>query len=198
MKNRRQRADVRLFELGKGYLPEHAGDRGQPREVHEAGLVWAGPKPPANARFDAGRLPRLQGAIADLFEHAGYPEPTWEAASGLDALFHPKKSLAAMLPNTAGALQAVAWVGELEPGLAKPLGLDGELSGEVALARISLDALLDTPRRGSRYRPLPKFPPTKVDVALAAPAATPAGVLEQSIRTAGKGLVRALELFDVY
>ena len=197
-KNRRQRTDVRLFELGKGYLPEHADERGQPREVHEAGLVWAGTRPVANARFDAGRLPRLQGAIADLLDHVGYPEPTWEAASGLDALFHPKKSLAALLPGPDGAPRAVAWVGELEPGLAKPLGLDGELAGEVALARISLDVLLDTPRRGSRYRPLPKFPPTKVDVALAAPTETLAGDLETAIRTAGKGLVRTLELFDVY
>src|SRR6185436_4273769 len=41
--NRRQRAEVRLFEIGKGYLPEHANERGEPRERHECALVWLAP-----------------------------------------------------------------------------------------------------------------------------------------------------------
>ncbi len=197
-KNRRLVEDVRLFEIGKGYLPEESGDRGQPREVHEAALVWAGPRPPAGARFDAARLQRLQGVVQDLLVALGLPEPVWEAAGELGSPFHPAKALAALLPGPDGAPRAVAWVGELEPGLARPLGLVEELAGELALARISLDLLLASPRRGSRYRPIPRFPLTKLDVALAAPEALRAGELEAAIRAAGKGLVDGLELFDLY
>lgn len=197
-KNRRLETDVRLFEVGKGYLPEPGGDRGQPREVHEVGLVWAGPRPGPGARFDEGRLPRLQGAVGELFVSLGFPAPRWEAAAGLGALFHPAKALVARLPGPDGGLREVAWVGDLEPGLARPLGLVEELTGELALARVSLDALLACPRRGSRYTPLPRFPLTKVDVALAAPEGLRAGELEDAIRLAGKGLVADLELFDLY
>ena len=35
--NRRNQADVRLFEIGKGYEPEHANERGEPGEVPRAG-----------------------------------------------------------------------------------------------------------------------------------------------------------------
>src|SRR5262249_34002312 len=54
--SRRLRGEVRLFELGKGYLPRTGLE---PRERHELGLVLAAPKE-KDARFDAGALPRVQ------------------------------------------------------------------------------------------------------------------------------------------
>ncbi|MEO2107298.1 MAG: hypothetical protein ABGZ36_16835, partial [Actinomycetota bacterium] len=52
--NRRHRDDVRLFEIGKGYRPEDAGKSGEPGEVHQVALVWAGPRPGSDERWWRG------------------------------------------------------------------------------------------------------------------------------------------------
>ncbi len=85
----------------------------------------------------------------------------------------------------------------LEPGLARALGLAGELASDAVAAELSIDVLLAAPRRAQGYRSLPKFPLVKVDVAAAAPAGVPAGTLAAALERAGKGLVDGLELFDL-
>jgi phenylalanyl-tRNA synthetase beta chain len=72
------------------------------------------------------------------------------------------------------------------------------LESDVALARLSIDALLAAAPRARRYTPLPQFPATRVDVALALPAEKTAGEVQAALERSGKGLVAALHLFDVY
>lgn len=199
-KNRRQRAEVRLFEIGKGYLPELANERGEPREVHEAGLVWAAPRPAPGARFDAGVFPRLQAVLEDLLEAAGFERPRWRRASAesLPPYAHPGRAIEAVLGARGGGELAVALLAALEPGLHKPLGLAAELESEVALAALSLDALLASEPRPARFRPIPRLPGTKVDLAFAAPEGLRAGDLMAAIERAGRGQVASLELFDLF
>lgn len=199
-KNRRQRGDVRLFEIGKGYLPEHRSERGEPREVHELGLVLASTPPAKGARFDAGAFARLQGVVEDVLRAAGYDRPSWKRAKGdaLAAWAHPGKALVAQLHDAAGKEQPIALCAELEPGLHKPLGLDAELASDVAVARVSLDALLASRPRELAFRPIPRFPATAVDLAFALPEDARAGELADAIERAGKGLVASCELFDLY
>jgi len=192
--NRRLREDVRLFEVGKGYLPEHANARGEPREVHELGLVWCGtPREPR--RFDDTREARLKGVLEDLFVALQRPAPTWRAASDAErpAWAHPGRSATGLVGDTPAALLA-----PLDPALARALELEGELASETACAVLSLDALLGVPRTPAVYRPTPAFPGAKVDVALALPAAVPAAEVREAILRAGKGQAGELELFDVY
>jgi len=198
--NLRHRERVALFEIGKGYLPEHADERGQPREVHEAGLVLAAPPPGKRARFDADALSGLKGVLADLVEHLGLGAAAWrEAAEGERAAWaHPRRSSVAELSDASGNAHAVALLAPLDPHVTRALGLTGELGADVAAARVSLDALLEVGRRVTRFRPLPRFPGVKLDVALAVPAALPAGEVEAAIRRAGKGSVEGVELFDLY
>ena len=92
----------------------------------------------------------------------------------------------------------VAVLSTLEPGIQERLGLSGELDGVVGCAQISLDELLLVPEEVASFRPLPKFPGVKVDVAFALDEATPAGEIQAAITKAGKGLVADVELFDVY
>ncbi|MFT7487382.1 MAG: phenylalanyl-tRNA synthetase beta chain, partial [Candidatus Paceibacteria bacterium] len=202
-KNRRHSSDVRLFEIGKGYHPENADERGLPGEVHELALVWTRPEPSKKARFDAGLFPQMQGVLEDLFASLGYQAPTWERPESddkLDPWFHPGHSLVGTFADgeNPGERRAPVTLGLLEPGLHKPLGLVQELTGEVVLAQVSLDELLASARPGFGYRPIPRFPGNKVDVALAMPSTVPAGDLVLAIEKAGKGMVKDLELFDVY
>jgi phenylalanyl-tRNA synthetase beta chain len=200
--NRRQRAEVRLFEIGKGYRPQPGG--AEPREVHQLGLLWiAPPTTPSmakGARFDADRLHQLQGVLEDLFRHLGLEPVTWQAlAAGTAPTWaHPGRCLTTDVAREGGGEEPLATLANLEPGLARELGLSGELESDVALAEVSLDALLAAPRRAEGYRPIPRFPGVKVDVALALPEAVTAAQGVAAIEKSGKGLVAGTELFDLY
>ena len=68
--NRRHQDEVRLFEVGKGYQPENTDERGQPGEIHEAGIVLASPRSDGGA-FSSGARVRLQGVVEDLLMALG-------------------------------------------------------------------------------------------------------------------------------
>ncbi len=195
--NRRHVAEVACFEIGKGYQPEYASTRGEPREVHELALVWASAAGKKSARFDATRLAELRGVLDDLVHALGFEPLAWSAAPRelVPSWAHPGMCLVARSGAQEDTLVTLA---PLEPGLARRLGLAGELASEVAAAELSIDVLLAAPRRPGGYRPLPKFPIVKVDVAAAANADVPAATLAAAVERAGKNLVDGLELFDVY
>jgi len=191
--NRRQRAQVRLFEIGKGYQPEHAAANGEPREVHELALVWARAKPAA-AAWNEDTLLHLQGVIEDLLAHAGLaPESMQVSGASADS------DLPAWANRgRAKVLGSLGWLAHVDPLCQRKLGLAGELAGDVVAAVLSIDAILAAPRRAIGYRPIPRFPTTKVDVALALPLALSAAEALAAIQRAGKGLVAQTSLFDVY
>jgi phenylalanyl-tRNA synthetase beta chain len=194
--NRRRFEQVKLYEIGKGYRPEHSSERGEPREVHELALAWASPALAKDARFDAGAFFQLQGVVEDLVHAAGFATVRWSPceANGAPRWAHPARCLAGRIDANDTAIT----LGALEPSIARRLGLAGELASDVACAEISIDALLSIPKRGSGYRPVPKFPGVKVDVAAAIASSAQHATVAQAIEKAGKGLVDSIELFDVY
>lgn len=200
--NRRHRDEVRLFEVGKGYQPEHTDERGQPREVHEAGLVLAGPRE-KNGAFNAGSRSRLQGVVEDLLKALGVFDAAplkWRVAGEADLVpgwANPGRTQLLMCGEGEGEA-TLCLLAELDPGRARPLGLVEELSSDVAAAAISLDVILSLPKASASYRPLPKFPGAKVDVALALPEEVSGAEAEFELERSGKGLVASMELFDVY
>jgi len=201
--NRRQREEVRLFEIGKGYEPEHANARGEPRERHECALVWMAPRPASGARFDDNALARLQGVLEDVLAVAGRPATGWRRVEGaeLPTWAHPAKTLAVEIAGSDASPDAgepAVLLAALEPGVQARLGLVGELDGEVAAARIDLTRLLAAPAVPPRFRPLSRFPGVKVDVAVAVPSERTAGEVVAALRAVGKGLVESCELFDLY
>ncbi len=193
--NRRRASDVRLFELGKAYEPERSNERGEPNERHLLAIAWAGAPPGRKAPYDVGRLIRLQSIVADLVRDRGHGRLRWRRAEQPPSWAHPNRCLSFELE---GAKAPVGVVAELEPGLAPALGLSGDLESEVALAELCLDGLLEATSEGRGYRPLPRFPGIKVDVAVAVPESAPAGDWMALIEQAGKKQVAGIELFDLY
>ncbi|MDP6980994.1 MAG: phenylalanine--tRNA ligase subunit beta [Myxococcota bacterium] len=193
--NRRQRDEVRLFEIGKGYHPEHANERGEPREVHRVALAIAAPPPGKKSAFDDHAFAKLQGVIVDLIDRLGLEPATFAPAETTPAWAHPARALEASLEGAAGSTIVLA---NLEPGMARELGLSGDLASDVAVAEVSIDHLLEAKPRGSNYRAIPRFPAVKVDVAVDLPLQTHAAELVAVIEKAGKGQVVRSELFDVY
>jgi phenylalanyl-tRNA synthetase beta chain len=193
--NRRNRSDVRLFEIGKAYEPEHANERGEPRERHLLALAWAGIPPGKKAPYDSNRLMGLQTILLDLVRSRGCGSARWTDQGPRPSWAHPGKCLFLELPGVAAPVAVVA---ELEPGLAPAIGLTGDLESEVAMAELCLDALLEASLEGAGYKPLPRFPGIKVDVAVSVPESTPAANLLALIEKAGKSQVADMELFDLY
>jgi len=193
--NRRTHDEVRLFEVGKGYLPDDANERGEPRERHLVALVWAGRPPGKRAAFDAARFHRLHGVVADLLDHLQIADVTWQSARQPQSWAHPTRTLEAVVPDVDEPLAILA---DLEPALLQKLGLSDELASDVAGAELSIDALLAARKHESRYCAIPRFPGIKVDVAVALDEAVPARAVEDAIAAAGKGMVASTELFDLY
>ncbi len=193
--NRRNRSDVRLFEIGKAYEPEHANERGEPRERHLLALAWAGIPPGKKAQYDENRLMGMQAIVLDLVHSWGCGTVRWKNEGPRPSWAHPGKCLFLEL---AGVASPIAVVAELEPGIAPAIGLSGDLESEVAMAELCLDALLEASLDGETYQPLPRFPGIKVDVAVSIPESTPAADLLALIEQAGRKQVADTELFDLY
>ncbi|MEO8184610.1 MAG: phenylalanine--tRNA ligase subunit beta [Deltaproteobacteria bacterium] len=191
--NRRHRELVRLFEVGKGYLPERPNARHEPEERHLVAVLWAAPPPPARADFRQNALSQLQGVVADVLGVLERPPLEWVAGEG-SSWAQPGRCVAARYPGG----EVVATLAQVSPDVLGRLGLKGRLQSDVALGEISIDALLAAPRQTRRYVPLPKFPGIKVDIALAVDPSVQSAQVVTVIREAAGAVCKAVELFDVY
>ena len=192
---RRGQFDVRIYEIGKGYRPEEAGDDGMPREVHQLALCHAQPKLTDNARFDEGAFFALRAALDDALAEAGVSIPRWEQSQGASPMAHPVKQLACKWSDDAAA---GGFVADLDPEVRAAIGLTGDLDSDVAIAVLDIDALLAAPEAPATYEPLPKFPSVKVDVACVTAEDLPAAEVHDAIDQAAKGAAKDIELFDVF
>ncbi len=185
---RRERDEVRLFEVGKGYRPRTGESGAEPKEVHQLALVMAG-LPGTDC------LGRLQAEVFDAIAEAERPAPEVRAATDQPGWAHPVRGLELCLP---GQEAPVAHLAAVDPGVLAALGLVGDHKSEVAAAVLSLDGLLAAEAVPRAYRALSRYPGVKVDVALRAPDDLAAADLIAAIHTAGKGSVADVELFDLY
>lgn len=191
--NRRQREVVRLFEIGKGYLPEQANAEHEPREQHLAALLWAAPPRAAGAGFRDNSLARLQATVSDVLAVLERPPVEWGSADA-PPWGMPGRGLVARYPNG----DVVATLAPVRTQALFGLGLKGRLQSEVALGEISLDAVLAQARQTRRYVPVPRYPGIKVDVAVAVERNALSGDIAAVIRSAAGGTCAGVELFDVY
>jgi phenylalanyl-tRNA synthetase beta chain len=192
--NRRHREVVRLFELGKGYLPESGNAAHEPEERHLAALLLATPRRAADAHFHANSFSELQGTVADVLGALERPAVAWEQHGEPPPWAHPVRWLSARYPSG----QTVALLASVRPDVLAQLGLKGRLESDVAIAEISIDAVLGEPRAARRYRPVPRFPGIKVDVAVAVTKAFRSGQVVEAISDAAGNQLEGIELFDIY
>lgn len=191
--NRRLRDVVRLFEVGKGYFPEHSTDTGEPEERHLLGLAWVAAPPGRGAGFQQTALSQLHGVVHDLLRSLERPRVVWESgdappwapSDGAIVGRYPDGSLVACLSPLRGEIHG-------------SLGLEGRLTSDVAVCEVSIDAICGAPREVRHFGGIPKFPGIKVDVAVAVDASVPAGDVAAAIRSAAGTHCREVELFDLY
>ena len=90
--------------------------------------------------------------------------------------------------------QEIGVLGELHPEVAENYGI----KGRVYAAEIDVDALFAIGAAKPSVSRLPKFPATSRDLAVVVKKDTPAQALIDVISTNGGGLLKDVQIFDVY
>lgn len=184
----RQENDVRIFETGKIYIPS-SGDK-LPKETNKLAAAATGRKQPElwdREEFDFFDLKAvLEKALGALHARDCV---TFRAAPGIEFL-HPGKSAEIVMDG-----EVVGYAGEIHPGLRERFGL----TKRVYVAEIDLDdaARLTAGKKGE-FRPLPKFPSVRRDIALVVDEGVSAGSIIDEIRSMGSGLIEDARIFDVF
>ncbi len=172
--------DVRLYELGRIYLP--GGENGL---ANEAKVLTLGAYGEGFDFYD------LKGTVEAILKEIRAEEVHFEGSLGApsDASYHPGR-FATIWCGT----DQVGVLGQVHPNVAKAFGVDGELY----CAELSFDELMLARGADPEYVPLPKFPSVTRDIAVVCGEAVTVGKLEEAIRKGAKGLLKEVSLFDIY
>ena len=170
--------DVRLYELGRVYLP--GGEDGL---ASEAKILTLGTYGEGFDFYD------LKGAVEVVLKEIRAEEVWFEGwRIGNDA-YHPGRFATVWV----GSVE-VGHMGQIHPNVAKAFGVDAELY----CAELDFDKLVNAKGADRSYVPLPKFPSVARDIAVVCGEAVTVGALEKAIRKGAKGLLKEVSLFDIY
>ena len=170
--------DVRLYELGRIYLPGGEDGLADEKKVLTLGAYGEG--------FD---FYDLKGAVEAILKEIRAEEVWFEGwRIGNDA-YHPGRFATVWV----GGVE-VGCMGQIHPNVAKAFGVDGELY----CAELDFDKLVNAKGADRSYVPLPKFPSVARDIAVVCGEAVTVGALEKAIRKGAKGLLKEAALFDIY
>jgi phenylalanyl-tRNA synthetase beta chain len=177
---------IRVFELGKAYLPT---DEPLPREPERiAALVsgavrpstWRDQAPPAADFFSA------KGALAAVLDLL---RVNWGVEHADEPFLHPGRAAAITIDG-----QKAGWIGEIHPLVLAEWDLDGV----VAAFEVDLDAVLDNVPGAAQYADLTTFPAVHEDLAVVVPDNIAAQRVRETMVVAGAPLLARAELFDAY
>ena len=188
-----------LFEVGRVF-PVDEGDS-LPEERQWAAVVLTGPRRGGHWQAAADGDDRfdfldIKGVVEALLDRLGvdveFTAPSEEESA---AAFQPGRVAALRL---AGDPNPVGWLGEIRPLVAANFELEPAASRPILAAELELDRILERIPDSLQVDPVPVYPEVREDLALVVDEATPAAAVEAALLTAGKPLLCAVELFDVF
>jgi phenylalanyl-tRNA synthetase beta chain len=180
---------VQIFEIGSVYLKE-AGQP-LPDEPRRLGLLMMGARDlPGWNSASGGSIDfyDIKAVVEGLVEGLHIRDARYERAQHNS--FHPGRSAALLVGE-----QHIGVFGQLHPAVAANFDLTDT---PVFAAEFDLDGLLDAVDSLYKVRPLPMTPPVLQDIALVVKSDVPAAKVEAAIWLAGRELLKAVRLFDVY
>jgi len=188
---RHGRADVALFEIGKGY--GRVGD--EPREWWRLGLALTGSfdQPGWNRPRRDADLDDVKGAIELIAEILRADAPTYQPLSD-EPILHPGRSAIVTANDGAGALAISGVVGELHPRLAAAW----DLRGRVVVAELSIAGLIAGSLSIVDAAPLPRVQPIERDLTVDVDDRVPAADVVRAISDAGAELLEGATLVGTY
>ena len=189
--------DVTIYEIGKGYGFEPAGEdaAGEVREWWRLGLAGTGAaEPPAWDRpARAYDIDDAKGAIELVARRLGIETVEYTPLAG-EPLLHPGRA-ATLQGRRDGRLALAGWVGELHPSIAAEWDLRG---ARVVVAELDVSGL-----GGGRLADVvaaapSRHPAAERDLAVVVDEGRHVGDVAAAIRSRGGTTLVDLRLFDVY
>ncbi|MCX4371290.1 MAG: phenylalanine--tRNA ligase subunit beta [Dysosmobacter sp.] len=168
---------VRLYELGRTYFAKDDGS-GMADEPKVLSMGGYGDMD----FFD------MKGAAEAVLRGLRIGDLRFEAESG-NPSYHPGRCA-----KVYSGSRLLGVLGQIHPAVAENYGADCELYA----AELSFNALFESMGGAPVYQPLPRFPAVTRDIALVCDKNLPVARLEDCIRRGAKGLLKAVNLFDVY
>lgn len=187
---RRGNLDVRLFEVGRVFLPGPDPD-GFPREPLRAAVAWSGAAAP--------RHWSAPGRDLDLHDLTGVVEAVIRALRPRAELHRGPCGIPGLHPGLSAAWRSregslVAWTGRLHPALGRRL----DLPQAVWLAELDLDAIESFSAAPPRYAPIPKVPGVSRDLSVLLASGTPAARLLEVLAAVPSPAPAALQVIDLW
>ena len=188
-----------LFEVGRVF-PVGEGDS-LPEERERAAVVLTGPRRSGHWQSDAN-----SDDCFDFFDMKGIVETVLDRL-GLQVEFAPPEQASAATPFRAGRSAAVLLagegepvgrLGEVHPAVAANFDLEPAAGSPVLAAELELDRILERIPASLQVEPVPVYPEVREDLALIVDESTPAASVETALLKAGRPLLCAVELFDVF
>jgi phenylalanyl-tRNA synthetase beta chain len=184
--NQRYHSQIRIFEIGRVYLPQE-GNLPRERNTLALAMVGGGEK----SLWGEGEVIGfydLKGVIESLLRAMGIEE--YEFAPAFHPSFSPHKVVHLLIGEEQ---RLVGILGESKAGEAFDLG-----ERPIYLAEVDFEALCSQAKSARLYEPLPRYPAIAQDIALVVDEEMPAGKVCQLIMEAGGPLLTEARLFDLY
>ncbi|MCA9565605.1 MAG: phenylalanine--tRNA ligase subunit beta, partial [Myxococcales bacterium] len=183
-----QETNVRLFEIGPVFPPDASFETGVGRQLKLSILLWGdrperwSAEPASETVFD------LKAAVESVLGELAV-EAVLENHGGTIPYLHPGAGARILLGD-----QQIGEFGVLHPEISQ--GLDVE--GEVMVAELDLQTLLDNERAVTQYAAIARYPATSRDLALVVESGTAFGDVERAMREFNNPLIESIDLSSVY
>lgn len=168
---------VRLFEVGKIYIPNKDKDK-LPKEKSIITIGMYGNSDYFN----------LKGAVENILEILKIEKFSFERESE-NPSFHPGRTALIYIKK-----DLVGILGEIHPKVCE----NYEVEERCYIAELNLDILYKYANSHNKYTPLPKFPAVSRDLAVLVDDNILVQDIESIIKKQGGNMVEKVELFDVY
>ena len=185
----RQAESVKIFEVGRVYLPKSLPLTDHPEERRMIGAVMSGRRNELTwtSGKDSVDFYDMKGVVEGLLEKMQLAD--YELAACEETYMHPGKSCVIK----AGGRQ-IGYFGCLHPTVAA--GFD--VPEETYVLELELAPLAESALRVPQYTHLAKFPGTSRDIAVVVPKNVTMQELESVLRTNAGELLKGIRVFDVY
>lgn len=176
-------ASVKLFEIGKEYIPTEEGKL--PNEPTRLTIGMYGD----NIDFFD-----MKGTIDALLAEAGIYDCEYVRCSESNEFeetcaLHPGRSAVILCKG-----QAIGYLGEIHPAVQETYGF----GTRVYAAKLNINEMMPLSVTEITYQPSPKFPAITRDLSLLCEDSLPVGTMEKAIKNAVGKILEKVTLFDVY
>ncbi len=180
----RQVGDVRLFEVGKVFIPKREGQL--PKEEKRFTSVSTGSRQPEVWGSEDLNYFDLKSIVTRCLEAITHGKEITFAKAADISFLHPGKSSGILIEDL-----KIGYIGELHPDYSEKLGIEEAVN----IIDMDLDNLLDHYSSGYSYTPLPKFPSVRRDISLVVDRNISAGEMISKINSVSS-LVEDAWIFD--